>query len=318
MAYGSAPSLAERDVRQYLTHILQFYRKSDPADGEVEDLTARYEAVGGSPLYEVTERLVAATQAVLDREEPGAYRVRLAMKHSPPFIEDMVRAIAAEGAVRAVGVALAPFRSRLSTEGYLRLVCETNAGLDEPVEWAFAGDWHLHPGFLDLWQERIEERLEELDEGPVVVFTNHSLPARVRDWDDPYERQFRATAEALAARCGLTRWSAAYQSEGGGGVPWLGPGLDAALVEWKAKGAGSVLVVPIGFLMDHLEVLYDVDIAARQQAREAGVALYRTRMPNDDPQLVALLGDIVRRAAGAMHDQRLAVRDRQSRSPGRQ
>ncbi len=100
-------------------------------------------------------------------------------------------------------------------------------------------------------------------------------------------------------------------------MPWLGPGLDAALAEWKAKGAGSVLVVPIGFLMDHLEVLYDVDIAARQRAQESGIALHRTRMPNDDPRLVALLGDIVRRAAGATHHPGLAVGDRRSGSPGR-
>lgn len=297
MAYGSAPSLDDDAVRAYLRHILQFYRNTGPTDEEVADLTARYESVGGSPLYDVTERVAAATQQALDREAPNAFRVRVAMKHSPPFIEEVTRQIAAGDTMRAVGVALAPFRSRLSTEGYLKLVLETNADLGNPVSWAFAGDWHLHPRFLDLWHERIEERLEELSAGPVVIFTNHSLPAKIREWQDPYEEQFRATAAALAERCALARWEVAFQSEGGGGVPWLGPSLSDVVRELAGQGVEDALVVPVGFLMDHLEVLYDIDVVARAAARDLGIRLQRTRMPNDDPRLVALLVDVVWRAA---------------------
>ncbi len=308
MAYGSAPTLDDADIRAYLTHILQFYRKTDPTDEEIADLRARYEAVGGSPLNDVTRRLVRATQAALDAIERGAYAVRMAMKHSPPFVEDAVGEIARGGARQAIGVPLAPFRSRLSTEGYVTLVREANGALGNPVAWSFAADWHLHPRFLDLWQTRIEERLEELDEGPAVIFTNHSLPARIREWDDPYEAQFRATALALAERCGLARWSVAFQSEGGGRVPWLGPSLPDVLSEWVGKGVASVVVVPIGFLMDHLEILYDLDVVARERARDLGLRLVRTRMPNDDAAFVALLADVVREAAGVVGDGRSALR----------
>lgn len=298
MAYGSAPSLEEADVRAYLTHILQFYRQTDPTDDEVAELMVRYRAVGGSPLYALTEDLVERTQQALDRVAPGAFRVRLAMKHSPPFIEDVTRAIAADGATRAVGVPLAPFRSRLSTEGYVALVRDTNAAVGSPVAWAFADDWHLHPAFLDLWQARIEAALEELEEGVVAVFTNHSLPAGIREWNDPYETQFRATAEALAERCGLTRWGIAYQSAGGGRVPWLEPSLSDVLAEWAGRGARRVLAVPIGFLMDHLEILYDLDVVARGRARELGLSLTRTRMPNADPAFAAVLADVILQASG--------------------
>jgi ferrochelatase len=297
MAYGSAPTTKKADVRAYLTHILQFYRRTNPTDDEIKHLQARYKAVGGSPLYDVTGRTVAAVQRALDLAFPDMYDVVMAMKHSPPHVEDVVRALAGRGVHRGIAVALAPFRSRLSTEGYYKLVREVNEGLETPMEWRFAPDWHLHPLFLELWHRRIDDALASVPERePWVIFTNHSLPARIQDGSDPYPAQFEATARALAERCGARSWSFAYQSAGGGNVPWLGPALGDVLARQIGNGGKDVLVAPIGFLMDHLEVLYDLDVAARRAAEELDVRLHRTRMPNDDPLLVALLADVVRTA----------------------
>jgi ferrochelatase len=215
------------------------------------------------------------------------------MKHSPPLIEDVVSQMAEAGVKEAIAVALAPFRSRLSTEGYYRLVQESNSPLDPPIQWSFAEDWNLHPLFLELWSNRIEDILHRQEKTPAVVFTNHSLPARIQEWNDPYSEQFEAAAEALAKRCNLSRWTTAYQSKGGGGQPWLGPDLTDRLHELRDQGEDSFLAVPIGFLMDHLEILYDLDLKAQEEAKEMGIALSRTEMPNDDPLLVAMLADVV-------------------------
>lgn len=297
MAYGSPPSMDDAAVHAYLRHILQFYRRTDPDPEAVVELRERYRAIGGSPLYAITERLAVGLQDALDRAAPGRFRVYWAMKHSPPFIEDVVPEMARAGFRQAIGVALAPFRSRLSTDGYYRVVQEANRGLPDPMTWVFADDWHLHPLFLSLWQDRIEEARRGLPEDALVVFTNHSLPERVRSWDDPYPAQFEATARALAERCGLPHWTTAYQSAGGGPGPWLGPDLAEVLRTYRENGGTHVLVAPIGFLMDHLEVLYDIDVEARAEARAMGLHLTRTRMPNDDPRMVALLADVVGRRA---------------------
>lgn len=297
MAYGSASSLEDDDVRSYLAHILQFYRRRSPTNEEVQDLKARYEAVGGSPLCDITARIVEGTQGALDLAQPGVFKVRMAMKHSSPSIEEMACRVAADGFERGVAVALAPFHSPLSTEGYYKLVSDANAALPRPLEWRCADDWHLHPTFLELWERRIADALSSIDGDPVVVFTNHSLPARIQEGSDPYTAQFEATAGALADRQGLENWATAYQSAGRGGVPWLGPTLLDVIGQWVQRGRESFMVVPIGFLMDHLEILYDLDVEARETARQLGIRLYRTRMPNDDPSLVEMLVDVILHAA---------------------
>ncbi|GBC84492.1 Ferrochelatase [bacterium HR11] len=297
MAYGSPPSMDDEAIYAYLRHILQFYRRTDPDPEAVAHLKERYRAIGGSPLYGITERLAAGLQQALERASPGRFRVYWAMKHSPPFIEDVVPRMARDGLDRAIGVALAPFRSRLSTDGYYRVVQEANQGLTNPMAWTFADDWHLHPLFLALWQSRIEDARRGLPETALVVFTNHSLPERVRRWGDPYPTQFEATARVLAERCRLPHWTIAYQSAGGGSEPWLGPDLIEVLRAYREGGGTHVLAAPIGFLMDHLEVLYDIDVEAQAEARSMGLHLVRTPMPNDDPRLIDLLADVVTRKA---------------------
>ncbi len=293
MAYGSAPSLDDQAIFRYLQHILQYYRKKEPTQEEFQNLKERYHSVGGSPLYSVTEKIAEALQDALNLSFPERFRVDLAMKHSPPFIEDRVSQMAETGVKQAIAVALAPFRSRLSTEGYYRLVRESNKQLGVPIQWSFVQSWNIHPLFLELWRNRIEETLHLQDSTPAVIFTNHSLPARIEEWKDPYTSEFEMAAQALAKKCRLPQWTIAYQSGGGGNEPWLGPNLQDVLRDLRAEGKEHCLLAPIGFLMDHLEILYDLDVDAQAQAKKIGMTLSRTPMPNDDPLLVKMLSELV-------------------------
>ena len=293
MAYGSPSSLDETDIFEYLRHILVHYRKTDPTQEEFQHLKERYEAIGGSPLYSITERIAEAVQETLNLASPGRFRVHMAMKHSPPLIEDVVREMCESGLTQAVAVALAPFRSRLSSDAYYNAVRQANDQQDRPLQWSFAGNWHLHPLFLELWSKNIEEALSKHDTAPMVVFTNHSLPARIQEWDDPYAQQFELTAQTLARMCALSKWTTAFQSQGGGNQPWLGPSLADVLEESKTDGINAFLLAPIGFLMDHLEILYDLDVEGQAQATRTGISLERTAMPNDHPLLVSLLADLI-------------------------
>ena len=294
MAYGSAPTDEEEGVRAYLDDVLGHYRGATATDAEVADLKARYEAIGGSPLYDVTGRVARALQNALDRGQE-VFDVRVAMRHSPPFIGDAVRAALETGAKSGIAVALAPFASRLTTEAYYKDVEEASEGRD--LTWRYPDDWNLHPQFLALWERLIKQALEETDgKDTVVVFTNHSLPVPNLNLDDPYVAQFSATAKELADRLGLDRWSVAFQSAGKGNQPWLGPTLFEVVGDWISQGAQDFVIAPIGFLVDHLEVRFDLDVDAAKMATELGVSLRRTEMPNDEVEMVELLVDLVQTA----------------------
>ena len=294
MAYGSAPTLEDEAILEYLRHILLHYRKKEPTTEEFQHLKERYQAIGGSPLYNVTERITQAVQKALNTRSPGRFQVYMAMKHSSPLIEDVITEMEKAGVTQAIAVALAPFRSRLSSDAYYRLVQETNNQLERPIQWTFVGDWNLHPLFLELWSKAIEDVLEGQDPTPMTIFTNHSLPALIQEWKDPYSDQFEQTAQALAEKCHLSKWTTAYQSEGGGNQSWLGPSLMEALQKSKTQGNNACLVVPVGFLMDHLEILYDLDVEAQAEAKRQDISMARTPMPNDHPLLVAMLADLIR------------------------
>ncbi len=292
MAYGSAPTNTEESVRTYLDDILGHYRGATATDAEVADLKARYEAIGGSPLYDVTGRVARALQNALDRG-PEVFDVRVAMRHSPPFIEDAVRAASKTGTKSGIAVALAPFSSRLTSEAYYKEVEKASEGRD--LTWWYVNDWNLHPQFLTLWERLIQQALDETD--AVVVFTNHSLPAQILNWNDPYTTQFSATAGELADRLNLDRWSLAFQSAGRGNQMWLGPSLFEVVGDWISQGAKDFVIAPIGFLVDHLEVRFDLDIDAAKMAKELGVSLRRTEMPNDEDEIIELLVDLARTTA---------------------
>lgn len=274
MAYGT-PATPD-DVEAYYTHV----RGGRPPTPELlADLQRRYAAIGGtSPLLEVTRRQAAGLQAELG----DGFRVELGMKHAPPFIEDGVAALAT--ADRAVGLVLAPHYSAMSVGEYARRA----EGVDVVEQW-----WDA-PGYLDLLADAVERGLDALPEGTEVVFTAHSLPQRILETGDLYPDQLRATAEAVAARSGVARWSQAWQSAGRTPDPWLGPDILAVLDDRAATGRAGVLVCPCGFVSEHLEILYDLDVEARARADALALPFARTAMPNDDPAFLRVLADVVR------------------------
>ncbi|MCS7173256.1 MAG: ferrochelatase [Armatimonadetes bacterium] len=298
MAYGTPRNLEE--VEAYFTHIRRGRR---PSDAELEDLRERYLRIGGaSPLRAITETQATALQASLDRRSPGRFRVYLAMKHADPFIPEVTRRMLQDGVREIVALVLAPHESRMIVDEYLEYATPVLAQYPEATLRAVR-TWHLNPRYLGALARRIRKALVELADPVAVVFTAHSLPERILEWDDPYPRRLQETCEALAARVGLWRWRFAYQSAGHGGIPWLGPDILEILPEVRAEGATAVLVVPIGFVADNLEILYDLDIEAAQRARELGLEFRRTESLNADEEFLEGLADEVERAAGTRGEQ---------------
>ena len=274
MAYGS-PSRPE-DVRPYFEDIRGGRPVSDEA---VEELAERYRRIGGgSPLDDITE----AQRAALEREL--GVPVFVGMKHWQPRIAEAVDAALAGGATRIVGLVLAPHYSRLSIGEYRERLDAAAAGRAEIV---LIESWHDHPGFLDV----VSERVRGTDAW--VVFTAHSLPRRILDDGDPYRDQLLETSRLVAERAGLERWSFAFQSASPTGEPWLGPDILEELDRLHEAGERKVLVAPVGFVSDHLEILWDLDIEARERAAELGLELERIESLNDDPAFVRALAELV-------------------------
>ncbi|MGE5335984.1 MAG: ferrochelatase [Nitrososphaerota archaeon] len=286
MAYGTPAGAAE--IEAYYTHIRGGRAPSPQA---LEELTARYEAIGGSsPLLGICREQAAGLEGLLG----SGFRVELGMKHAPPFIEEGVEALVGAGVRRAVALVLAPHYSALSVGQYMSRAREA-AG--DRVELAEVAHWHLTPSYLGLLAERVGECLHtfparDRDEVDLVV-TAHSLPARIAASGDPYPAQLRETGEAVARRCEIERWSVAWQSASATPEPWLGPDVRDVVRELAGSGSRGVIVCPAGFVADHLEILYDLDVECREVAAEAGIEWRRTASPNADPEFLAALGDVV-------------------------
>ena len=288
MSYGT-PS-GPHDIEAYYTHVR---RGRPPTPDQLADLRARYDAIGGvSPLASRTAAQVAGLQQALDAVEPGRFLVVSASKHAPPYIEDGVAAIAGAGIVDAVALVLAPHYSALSVGEYFARVA---AAADDAMGITYVHDWHLEPVLVDLLADRVREALARFpaDAAVETVFTAHSLPARILETDDPYPRQLQETAGAVAEAAELAdgSWRVAWQSAARTPEPWLGP--DVLDVVREVPGDG-VVVCPAGFVSDHLEILYDLDVQARAAATEAGVRFERTESLNDDPRFLGMLADVVR------------------------
>jgi ferrochelatase len=290
MAYGTPARRGA--VEAYYTDI----RRGRPPTPELlADLERRYDAIGGtSPLAARTEAQRAGLQAALDARRAGAFEVVLGLKHAEPKIEDAVAQLGARGFRRAVGLVLAPHYSALSVGDYLARA--TKAGRAAGVEVLAIQSWRDLPAYVAFEARGVRDGLAGLPPGTKVLFTAHSLPARIVAMADPYPEELRCTAELVAAEAGLkpwTGWGLAWQSAGRTPEPWLGPGLLTVLDDLAAEGAPGVLVCACGFVADHLEVLYDLDIEAAQQAERAGLAFERTPCVNDDPAVLGALGDLV-------------------------
>jgi len=277
MAYGS-PATAE-DVPAYLADI----REGRPVSQEaIDELAERYRRIGGrSPLDEITE----AQHAGLEREL--GLPVFVGMKHRRPRIIEAVEAALSGGADTLVGLVLAPHYSRLSIAGYRERLDDALQGRAKVI---FVESWHDHGPFLDV----LASRVRGFDGH--VVFTAHSLPERILRDGDPYRDQLLETSRLVADRAGLSDWSFAFQSASATGEPWLGPDILEELDRLAANGVRRVLVCPVGFVSDHLEILWDLDIEARERAAELGLEFDRIESLNDDPAFLRALAEVVQKA----------------------
>jgi ferrochelatase len=285
MAYGSPAALDE--VPAYFTHIRG---GRPPSQAAAEELRERYRAIGGmSPLRAITESQAGRLEAVL-RARGHSAAVTVGMKHSAPFIADAVRAMAESGIRSATALALAPHYSRISVAGYFSTAAE--AAAEHGVVLEAVESWHDHPGFIEAVARRLQAALARTT-APAVIFTAHSLPQRILTWNDPYPGQLRHTAELVASAAGVPQWRFAYQSASHTGEPWLGPDLLETLPELAREGVEEVVVCPVGFVADHLEVLYDIDVEARVAAGGLGLRLVRAPSLNDGDDFIAVLADLV-------------------------
>jgi protoporphyrin/coproporphyrin ferrochelatase len=275
MAYGSPTELS--DIRPYLEDI----RGGQPVSGEaVEELTERYRRIGGrSPLDDVTEAQRAALEKELELP------VFVGMKHWHPRIAEAADLAVAGRADLVVGIVLAPHYSKLSVEGYRERLEE---GLAGRADLRFVESWHTHEPYIAVLADRVRGADAH------VVFTAHSLPARILEEGDPYRDQLLETSQLVAERAGLDSWSFAFQSESPTGDPWLGPDILDELDSLKASGVESVLACPVGFVSDHLEILWDLDVEASERAAQLGLEFDRVRSLNDDPAFVRGLAELVR------------------------
>lgn len=291
MAYGSPRSLDE--VGDYLAQV-RGGRGSSP--DEIEHLKQRYQRVGGqTPLLQITNSQADALAKKLVADNAPA-TVSFGMKHWHPFIEDVVEKISINNPPILVGLALAPHYSRLSIGGYEDGVRRGLARRSSNVQFVMVKSWHTEPSLITALSTRVSNGLGEMGRSgaTTVVFTAHSLPIRAVSDDDPYRAQLLETSRLVAEEAGVTDWDFAFQSASGPAGTWLGPSLREKISELSERGIKQILVCPVGFVSDHLEILYDLDVEAREYANSLGVRFTRTLSLNDDPMFVEALASVVK------------------------
>jgi protoporphyrin/coproporphyrin ferrochelatase len=302
MAYGSPNRL--EDVEPYFTDIRG---GRTPSREAIEELTSRYRRVGvPTPLIAVSMALGRELERLLNLNPPDEeiYTVHLGMKHWTPHIASAVEEILESGADRMIAIVLAPHYSKISTEGYRRKIeaalaapkgKPTANGSASPVDLDFVESWYELDGYLDAVADNVRHARAEFahPEDVVAVFTAHSLPARILNEGDPYQDQLLRTSELVAQRANIKQWRFSYQSQSQTGEPWLGPDLVDTVETLAAQGHRAILVASVGFIADHLEIFYDIDIEAKEKADALGIELRRTPMLNADPRLAQALHALV-------------------------
>ena len=287
MAYGTPRD--RDDIEAYYTDIR---RGRPPTPEQLADLVARYDAIGGTfPLRAATEQQRDALAAALEAREPGGFAVAIGTRHSTPSIEDGVHELVAAGASRLIGLVLAPHFSRLSIGAYADRVAK--AAAESGVDVDVIESWHLLPAYVSFLAGAVRDALQRVPAGSDVLFTAHSLPARIVDDGDPYPAQLAETAAAVAQAAGLENWSVGWQSAGRTPEPWLGPDVLEEIRARAGRGAAGLVVCPCGFVADHLEVAYDLDIEAAGLAQSLGLPFARTATVGSAPDVMAALADLV-------------------------
>ncbi len=285
LAHGTPETIAQ--IPEYLRNVTS---GRPLPDAVVDEVKHRYSLIGHSPLTEITER-----QAELLENELGI-PVYVGMRNWRPYISDTVRRMREAGITRMIAICMAPHNSRTSVGLYKR-AAYAEAG--NPMEIQFIDDWHDHPLLIRAFAESLrpayEAARQQLGAAPPVLFTAHSVPTRTVADGDPYEQQARATAALVASKAGIPEngWRFAFQSQGMSGGPWIGPTVEENILALKALGHKGVLMQAIGFVCDHVEVLYDIDIGFRQFAQQQGMKLWRAPSLNDSPLLIAALAELV-------------------------
>ena len=289
MAYGGPDNLEE--VEPYLMDV-RGYRPTSPEI--VHEVRERYREIGGrSPILQKTEAQAHAIESALNEQEQD-FKAFVGMRHWHPFIQDTLVEMRAQGIDRTVGLVMAPHYSKMSIEAYFKKIDEANSGM----QIARIDDWHLLPEYLDALAGRVRTALERFPESVradvPVIFTAHSLPERILEWDDPYPSQLYATMQAVMKRLGTRSHEFAFQSAAISTEPWLGPDASEVMERYAAQGKRQMLICPIGFVCEHVEILYDIDIVYQKLAKELGVQLERIEMLNDSPEMIRGLARLVR------------------------
>jgi len=296
MTYGSPETLD--DIPSYLQNV----RGGVPANETlVAELRRRYSLIGGSPLLQITREQAAALQEELNGQYPDGplFRVVAGMRFAPPYVAD-VTPEAASGARQLIGVIMSPQFSPIIMGGYVRALNDAVAGLKrDDLEVKIAGAWHLQPLFLQALAERVQQALQRFPlavrERVPVLLTAHSMPKRVVEHEPDYINSLKETAARVAEIVGLSpeRWMFCYQSAGHTPEEWLKPDFADMMPELRAAGYTHVLIAPVQFLADHLEILYDIEIGAREQAEAVGIKFARTESLNTSPLFIKALGTVV-------------------------
>lgn len=297
MSYGTPESM-ER-IEAYYTHIR---RGNKPSAEQLKELTDRYEAIVGGvfPLRENTDRQVSTLQETLNRDkraEGTEFVCYQGLKHASPLIEDGVEQMVKDGIKEAIGIVLAPHYSVMSVGTYIK---RAQAKADEAgLSISFVESYHLHPRLIEALATRVSAKLDLFEEAGAlrdsvrVLFSAHSLPEKILSMGDPYQEQLLETSKAVAEKAGVSQWQFTWQSAGQTSVPWLGPDILDTLQDLSQEQVEDVLVAPIGFVSDHLEVLYDLDIEAKSVARELDMRLERIESLNSDPLYMETLSDSI-------------------------
>ncbi len=287
MAYGGPTSLDQ--VETYYTHI-RGGRKPSPE--QLEDLMSRYRAIGGaSPLLGITQRQASGLEDSLRRSGKDV-RVYAGMKHSPPFIGEMMEKAASDGVRELLCIALAPHYSSISIGGYQKSVDEAAKATGGRMQVTFVKSWHTSQRLVSMWAARVISASASAGPDATLVFSAHSLPERIVRGGDPYKDQLLETSRLIAEKADWRDWSFTFQSQSKTGEPWLGPDILDHLQRLYDEGRRSFISAPVGFVSDHLEILYDIDVECREWADGTGARFVRCESPNDSEEMIGALREV--------------------------